>query len=52
MAPAELAEHSKICMATSIRARGKEAETMTRSWSFSTGVDEDGARLTLITIGN
>lgn len=52
VAPAELSEHSKVCMATSTRARGKQAEAMTRSWSFSTGVAEDGTRLTLLTVGS
>lgn len=49
--PAALNDFNDICIASSARARGTQGVSFTRSWSFSSGLDDDGLRLTVLTVG-
>ncbi len=49
--PAELDGFDELCIANSARARGTQGVSFTRSWSFATGLNEDGLRVTVLTVG-
>ena len=50
--PTELEGYEQVCLVNSVLARGTQDAPLTRRWMVSTGVAEDGTRLTLLTFAS
>lgn len=50
--PAKLEGHKSICLVNSALERGTQDAPLTRRWLLSTGIAEDGSRLTLLTFAS